>query len=115
MGDGGLAEVDLPPEGDEVWRVFFVLRHSPGVYERTIRAAGPIAAERALTKTDRDVLETLGAQFLGRGLASGPTEAGYRRVQPIGRRYAIVHPKRSARYSTFRVVPTVEVMTPRAA
>lgn len=58
-----------------LWLVFVLLRHHPGVYARVIRAPDCLAAERAAT-TDREVLETLGSQLLGRGLAAGGAEAG---------------------------------------
>ena len=34
-----------------VWRVFVVLRHRPGVWERTILASGPLEAEHTVAVT----------------------------------------------------------------
>ncbi len=39
--DDGRHGPDPTTDGDELWRVFFLLRHQPGVYARAIRASVP--------------------------------------------------------------------------
>jgi hypothetical protein len=95
-----------------VWRVFVLLRHRPGVWERTIRAAGPLEAEQAVALADRDVFETLGAQGLDRGLAAGG-HTEYRSLKPVGRRSLPIHPTGSPGSAAMRV-PVVEVLAPNS-
>jgi hypothetical protein len=99
------------PEGDEVWRVFVLLRDRPGVYERSIRSSGPLEAQHAIEMADHGVLETLGAQFLGRSISASPS-APYRRVQAVNRRFAAMRRRNSSGSTAFASVPVVEVMVP---
>ena len=88
--NGEPQEGDPFPEPDKLWRVSFLLRHRRGVYERLIRAADALEAERAAAVADREILETLGSQRLGRHLAAGGAQAGYRRLEPVGRRFLVM-------------------------
>jgi hypothetical protein len=89
----------------DLWLVFVLLRHRPGVYARVIRAPDCLAAERAAAITDHhEVLETLGAQLLGRRPAADGAEDGYRGVEVVGHRSLMVGQKR---------IPMIEVLTPK--
>jgi hypothetical protein len=72
---------DLPVDR---WRVFVRFRGASGVYERSIGASGPIEAEQAVSIADPGVLETLGAQFDGRGPEVGDGKGEYRRLHSTG-------------------------------
>jgi hypothetical protein len=69
------------------WRVFVRFRDVPGVYERSIRASGPIEAERAVSLADPGVLETLGAQFDDRVPEPGDGHGDYRPLHTTGWRH----------------------------
>src|SRR6266516_2075572 len=88
--DEGRPGPDPTPRGDELWRVFVLLRHRPGVYARAIRASGPLDAERAVGMVDEEVVGTLGSQLLHRHV-TGETEPGYQSLEPVGRRFWLVH------------------------
>ncbi|HEY5985405.1 MAG TPA: hypothetical protein VIV12_03325 [Streptosporangiaceae bacterium] len=83
----------------DLWLVFVLLRHRPGVYARVIRAPDYLAAERAVAIADHhEVLETLGAQLLGRRLGrpleADGAEAGYRSVEVVSHRFLVMRQKR---------------------
>jgi hypothetical protein len=94
------------------WRVFVVLRHRQGVWERTIRATGPLEAEHAVA-ADRDVIETLGAQGLVRQKAADCGQTDYRSVHAVGRWFLPIRLTGSPG-SGGRRVAIVEVLAPKA-
>src|SRR5438067_933732 len=101
---------DPTTDGDELWRVFVLLRHHPGVYARAVRASGPLDAERAVGMVDQEVLGTLGSQLLRRHVTGG-AEPRYQSLEPVGRRYWVVHQKGPSGSSVIASVPTLEVLT----
>jgi hypothetical protein len=64
--------------------VFVQFRTVRGIYERSIRASGPLEAEQAAAMADPRILETLGAQVDRSGSTSDDRSPGYRRVQRTG-------------------------------
>ena len=108
--EDGRRRPDRAPYGDELWRVFVLLRHRPGVYARAIRASGPLDAERTAGMVDQEVLGTLGSQRLHRHTTGG-AEAGYQSLEPVGRRYWVLHQKGQSGTSVVAPVPTLEVLT----
>ncbi len=115
LADGWPRVADPTPEGDELWRVFVLLRHRPGVYERAVRASGPLHAEHAVAIADAEVLATLGSRFLGRGHDATGADARYRGLRPAGRRFleVPVPRKRSSGSTVLAPLPIVEVLAPR--
>jgi hypothetical protein len=100
-------------DGDELWRVFVILRNRPGVHERAIRASGPLEAEHAVARADREVLETLGSQLLGRRIVSLGSKAEYRALDALSRRFMLVHQKGRPGSAVFTRMPIVEILTPK--
>jgi hypothetical protein len=92
-----------------VWRVFVTLRDRPGVWDRTIRASGPLEAEHAVADADRDVFETLGAQGLDPRFVEGGGQTGYRSLRPVGRRFLPIRPTGIPGSAAMRV-PIIEVL-----
>jgi len=108
--DDGRHGPDPTTDGDELWRVFVLLRHQPGVYARAIRASGPLDAERAVGMVDQDVVGTLGSQLLHRHVKGG-AEPGYQSLEPVGRRFWVVHQRAQPGTTMFASVPTLEILT----
>jgi hypothetical protein len=96
----------------ELWRVFVRLRHRSGVYERAIRASGPLDAEHAVAIADREVLAILGSQSMGRRGAGG-TGSEYRMLEAVGHRYLEVRPAEVSGSAALSPMPIVEVLRPR--
>ncbi len=112
--DDGRHGPDPATDGDELWRVFVLLRHQPGVYARAIRASGPLDAERTVGMVDQDVVGTLGSQLLHRHM-TGEAEARYRGLEAVGRRFWVVHQRGPSGTGAFTSVPTLEVLTTKPA
>ena len=101
------------PSVDPWWRVFVLLRTVPGVYERTVRASGPIEAEQTAATEDPAVLETLGVQLEHGVTSSGPgPTTGYRRLRPSGWRQFRPTEPRSSDGHVGPLVPVVEILAP---
>jgi hypothetical protein len=79
--------VDTPKP--ELWRVFVLLRDRHGIYERAVRASGPLAAEDNASKDDRHVLATLGSRLVRADAARLERIGGYRGPCPL--RHPLAH------------------------
>jgi hypothetical protein len=90
-----------------------ILRNRPGVHERAIRASGPLEAEHAVAVADREVLETLGSQFLGRRIVSLGGKAEYRALEAVSRRFLRVRQWGRPGSAVFTRMPIVEILTPK--
>ncbi len=111
--DEGGRSTDPADQGDEAWRVFVLLHRRPGVFEREIRASGPLAAQNLVEAADRDVLATLGAQAIRGRAGSAAMRSDYRAMQPAGRRFMSVRRAPSAGSGGRSAVPAVVVLAPK--
>jgi hypothetical protein len=113
VGDPDRGEALPSADGEQLWRVFVILRDRPGVHERSIRASGPLEAEHAVAVADRDVLETLGSQFLGRCIVSLGGKAEYRALEAVSRRFLRVRQWGRPGSAVSTRMPIVEIVTPK--
>lgn len=111
VGDRARGEALPSAAGEQLWRVFVILRNRPGVHERAIRAFGPLEAEQAVAVADREVLETLGSQFLSRSIVSFGGKAEYRALEAVSRRFMRVRQRGRPGSAAFTRMPIVEILT----